>query len=449
MDGLDLTYYALQPGVIAALWAEGEDAGLDLGGGDDGGDELLDDGAGDDGTGADDGVDGAEGNVDGQQEKIDGRKGSKEFREALKAWEATPEGAKFAKQARADHFRANEIATLEPGGVTAMREKYALLESVGGAEAITQMQERIAETDAVDQALAAGDPKALESLGPDFDPGLAKLTPTILERVMNSDPEAYAAAILPHLMAGLYGSPMVGDLNRMIDVLQAPHLDEKGKLEAVTKLLGRIGQWFAANDEKAGKLKAAPVDKERGEFEQQRTEFEREQQEAHWNNRIAPQVASYERTKMEELYKPFEARLKLDAAAKADLFDTFKAKMKAAGQADKAYMKQMEIYRKQKNPDPAIVANFVKSAINRHAKNVVEGAIKARYGRFLGAPRKQGTPAVTGARTSGVKGAAPTIVSVRPSPDEIDYRKTSEKDQWNKTYTLKNGNVVKWVPRQA
>jgi hypothetical protein len=441
---MDVMEYMPEPGILATLWAEGEDAAvLDVG------EVDLGDG-GDQADAAADGVDQADAadGVEQPEEKVDGRRGSKEFREALKAWGATPEGAKFAKQAQADHFRAQEIATLEPGGVTAMREKYALLESVGGVEAITTMQERIAETDAVDQALAAGDPKALEALGPDFDPGLAKLTPTILDRVMRADPEAYAAAILPHLMAGLAGSPMVGDLNRMIDVLQAPHLDEAGKLKAVTALLGRIGQWFAHNEDKAGKLKTAPVDKQRGELDQERSKFEQEQQTAHWNNRIAPQVATFERSKLEELYKPFETRLKLDAAAKADLFETFRAKMKAAGRGDPAYMKQMEIYRKQKNPDPAIVANYVKSAINRHAKNVVEGAIKARYGRFLGAPKKQtGVAAVVpGARgTTTAAGAAPTIVSVKPSPDEIDYRRTSESDQWKGIYTLKTGKRVKYV----
>jgi hypothetical protein len=435
----------VQPGVLAWIFAEGEDAGLlDADSGDV---DLGETGSPD--AEAEESADAEAADAAGGEEKVDGRKGSKEFREALKAWEATPEGTKFAKQARADHFRALEIATLEPGGVTAMREKYAMLESVGGVEAITQMQERIAETDAVDAALAAGDPKALESLGPDFDPGLAKLTPQILERVMRADPEAYNAAILPHLMAGLAGSPLVGDLNRMIDVLGAPHLDEKGKLDAMTKLLARISQWYEVNEQKAGQLKTAPVDRERGAFEQERTEFEQQQQQAHWDNRIAPQVASFERQKMEELYKPFEARLKLDAAAKADLFDSFRAKMKAAGSADAAYMKQMGIYRKQKNPDPATVVNFVKSAINRHAKNVIEGAIKARYGRFLGAPKKAAAQTVAGARTaSATTGTPPIVVTVKPPVDEIDYGKTSEADQWKGIYTLKNGKRVQ-VRRQA
>lgn len=445
------------PGVLAFVYAEGEGDGgdmdlgdgADLGGGDD---EFEDDGG--DGEFEDDGL---EGGQDEDQEhageKIDGRRVSKELREALKAWESTPEGQRLAKQVRDDHFRVKELATLEPGGVTALREKYALLDSVGGAEGVAQLQERVAATDEVDAALAAGDPKALESLGPDFDPGLAKLTPTILDRVMKADPEAYSAAILPHLMAGLLSSPMVGDLNGMIDVLQAAHLDDAGKLKAITQLLGRVGQWFEINQKKAGELKAQPVDKQRTEFEQQRTQFEQEKQEAHWNNNIKPSVARFEMQKLEELFRPYAGRLKLDAAGKADLFATFQAKMQAAGRADADYMKQMEIYRKMKNPDPGKVINFVKTAIAKHAKNVVDGTIKARYGRFIrpkGQQQQQGErQVVPGARTQANGGSTPTIVAQRPDPDEIDYSKTSETDQWNGVYTLKSGKVVKVQKKRA
>lgn len=441
MEIMDVVEYWPLPGVIGSIFAEGEDGGgigdIDLGGGEgdagvDLGDEGLDLGEG-----------GAAGEIEQQEEKIDGRKGSKEFREALKAWEATPEGARFAKTARADHFRMQELATVEPGGISALRDKYALLESIGGAEGATQLQERVTKADASDEMLASGNVKLLDELGPDFDPGLAKLAPTILDRVMKSDPEAYAAAILPHLMSGLAGSAMVKDLNGMIDVLEAPHLDEAGKIKAITALLGKVGDWFAANEAKAGKLKAAPADRQQTELQQERTKFDQEQQTAHWNNKIAPTVASHERTKMEELYKPFDAKLKLDPAAKADLFATFKEKMKLAGNADKAYQDQMKIYRKQKNPDPATVANFVKATINRHAKAVVEGAVKARYGRFLGSAGRTVAAPVAGARSATPTGAgAPTVVSVKPPIDEIDYRKTSEADQWKGIYTLKSGKKV-------
>jgi hypothetical protein len=432
-------------GVIDSLFAEGEDAGagvLDAGVDDGAVDEGLDDAA----LGEGEGDAGGEQRQE-DQEKVDGRRGSKEFREALKAWGATPEGAKFAKTAQADHFRVQELATIEPGGVSAMREKYALLEAAGGSEAITEMQERIAATDAVDVALAAGDPKALESLGPDFDPGLAKLTPTILDRVMRSDPEAYAAAILPHLMSGLAGSPMVGDLNRMIDVLQAPHLDEKGKLEAVTKLLGRIGQWFDANEKKAGQLKRAPVDKQRTEFDQERTKFEQEQQTAHWNNRIEPSVLQAERDKFTELLKPYAAKLNLTPAQTAAALKDFRGKLTAACNADKDYLRQRDSYRKQKNAPPAAVINFAKTHLARKAQAAFNAVKDERWGNTLGAAvKKPAVAAVAGARSAGTgAGMAPTIVSVKPPMDEIDMRKSPEHETWKGIYHLKNGKVIKVV----
>lgn len=443
MDGLEAVYDFSYGGVIDTLFAEGEGDGgagaLDLG---------VDDGALD--LGVDDDTEGAAGGggEEGQlDDKIDGRKGSKEFRDALKAWEATPEGAKYAKQARADHFRANEIATIEPGGVTAMREKYALLESIGGVEGLTTIQERVAEADGIDEALAAGKIEALESLGPEFDPGLAKLTPQILDRVMKSDPAAYAAAILPHLMSGLTGSPMVGDLNRMVDALQAPHLDDAGKIKAVTQLLGRIGQWFDANEKKAGEFKAAPVDKQHSEFDQERSKFDQEKQDHHWNTNIIPDVARAEATKFDDLLKPYMSRLKLSPAQKAAALSDFRSKLRDACNADSDYKKQRDFYRKQKNPAPATVANFAKAHLAKKAQAAFDLVKAERFGNFLGGAKKPATAVVPGARTT-TTGAAPVIVSVRPSPDEIDYRKTSEEDQWKGRYTLKTGKVVQ-VRKQA
>ena len=443
--------YAPEPGVIETLWAEGEE-GFDAGG-------MEDDGAGGEGGEDLDLGDGPEAGEAGSESapgtdadaKADARYGPKEFREALKTFESTPEGAKFAKQVRADYYATQQLKTLEPGGLPAIREKYALMESVGGAEGLQTMQERVQEVDATDAALAAGDPKALDSLGPDFDPGLAKLMPSILDRVMKADPEAYSAALLPHLMGGLMSSPLVGDLDRMIDVLQAPHLDEKGKIAAITKLLGNIGQWFKANEDRAGKLKTgAPADKDRTQFEQERSEFQKQQQEAHWNTNIIPHVAQAERTKFDELLRPYANQLRLTPAEKEAALKDFRSKLTAACNADKDYGKQRNLYRNQKNPNPAAVVNFAKAHLANKAKAAFDAVKSERWSSRLkgGKPAAQGgaRPGAQGqaARGTGASGAV-TTVSVKPRPEEIDYRKTSEADQWKGIYTLKNGKQVKWV----
>lgn len=433
-----------EPIVLDMVWAEGEDLGggeggegLDLGEGGEGEELELGDGA--------EGEEGA-GGGEGEGEKVDGRRGSKEFREALKAWEATPEGAKFAKTARADHFRVQELATIEPGGVTALREKYALLEAVGGAEGVTTLQERVAEVEATDALFLSGDPKGLDALGPDFDPGLAKLAPAILERVMRANPEAYSAAILPHLMTALGGSALTGGLNSMIDVLQAPHLDEKGKLAAITKLLGGIGQWYKTNEERAGQLKTAPVDKGRQDLQNERSEFEKQQQEAHWKTNVVPQVAQAERGKFEQMLKPFAAKLGLTPAEKDAALRDFRAKITAACNSDKEYLRQLKVYRAQKNPNPAAIVNFAKAHLAKKAQAAFDAMKGERWGsRLKGGTGKPAAKVVPGARTgAGTGGGAVTVVSVKPTPDEIDYRKTSEADQWKGKYTLKTGKVVQY-----
>jgi len=455
---------AWREGVLGCVWAEAGEAavegsdglGSDPSGSDDSGFDgsEFDPAEGDAPGGSDDGADAAEAaelDEDGEaepgaeEEKDEARRGSKAFREWLKRQEATPEGQKFAKQVRADFYKAQQIAEIDPEGINGIRQKYALLESIGGVEAVTELQERAAESDALDQALGAGDPRALDTLGPEFDAGLVKLTPVLLERVMRADPEAFATAMLPHLMSTLAGAPLTADLSRMVEVMNAAHLDDKGKLDSIGKLLRNIAQFYRATEEKAAKVKAAPVDQERRAFEQERSRFEQQQQQAHWSNHIIPQVAGHEKQKLEEAFRPYAAKLRLDTAGTEDLFSAFRAKLKEVGQADAAYIKQMGIYHKQKNPDPGTVANFVKAAINRHYKSVVDGVVKARYGRFLGAAAVQQRRVQPAARPGAARNGAPTIVSAKPSPEEIDYRRTPEADQWKGIYTLKDGSRVKWV----
>src|SRR6266567_2668444 len=150
---------------------------------------------------------------------------SREMRTALKQWEqANPEAAKFAKQARDNHARLFALTQLEPKGIDGVREKYALLDSLAhgeakGPEALTAMREELAGIQQIDAKVAAGDPTALDSFGPDFNAGLAKLAQAILDRILSSDPEAHESIMLPQHVKFLAGSQFVKDYNDIIDVL--------------------------------------------------------------------------------------------------------------------------------------------------------------------------------------------------------------------------------------
>ena len=387
---------------------------------------------------------------------------SREMRAALKAWEqSNPEAAKFAKQARDNHARMFALSQIEPKGIDGIRERYALLDGLTrgdfkGADALTAIQEELAGVEEVDNLLAAGDPKAFDALGDDFNAGLAKLAPAYLDRIAKSDPAAFEAAVLPHFVSALSQSELVKDFNALVDVLNAkddPRFDDATKMKFTIQSLARMGEWLNSLQTKAGQMKAAPVtDNKQSEFEQERTRFEQEKQDLHWNTKIAPLASTHENKTFDTLFEPYQRRLKLDAGAKADLLQAFKGGMEKAGKADADYMRQMKIYRGQKNPDPAAVANVVRNAINKHSKVVMEGLIKARYSPFLQARPKTGAVTPGAGKAQIPPGPNVQVVSVKPDFREIDHRNTplawsTPKKDGSRQYRLMSGKVVLWRPQ--
>jgi hypothetical protein len=376
----------------------------------------------------------------------------REYRQYLNSLKTTdPNSAKFVKQARDDYGRAFALKQLDPRGIDGIRENYAMLQAIGGTEGLTGLQERIAGVEAVDQLIASGDPKAFDELGPDFAEGLAKLAPAYLDRIASSHPEAYQQAILPHVVGMLQQSPALQHFNNLIDVLNTqddPRLDEKTKFQYAVKALGRMSEAFNQMGQKAEGVKAAPVDKQRSEFEEKVAKFEQEKQDQHWNTNIKPQAAQYENAKFEELFKPYQQRLKLDAGAKEDLKQAYKAALNKAGSQDQDYLRQMKIYRAQKNPDPAAVTNFVKNAITKHSKTALESLVKARYGSFLAGKPKTATPAGKPGIKTGPAGPNIEVRTVKPPASEINHIKSHPLEMAQGIYTLYNGKKIQVVKQR-
>lgn len=373
---------------------------------------------------------------------------SREMRAALKAWEqANPEAAKYAKQARDNHARMFALSQLEPKGIDGIREKYALLDSLAmgdakGLDAVTAMQEQLAGIEEVDNLLIQGDPKAFDALGEDFNQGLAKLAPAYLDRVKSSDPAAYEAAVMPHFVGMLASSDLVKEYNALVDVLNAqndPRFDDKTKMQFAISQLAKMGQWLNTQATKAGEIK--PQAQPKDDLNEQRTALENERQELHWETRIKPQAVAHENKTFETLFDPYQKRLKLDAGAKADLLQAFKGALSRTGAADADYMRQMAMFRKQKNPDPAQVANFVKNAINKHSKPVMEALIKARYSPFLNGGKPKQVVQTNG-KPHVAAGPNVEIRTVKPPMHEIDHRNTPVDWLAKKQYKLMNGKVI-------
>lgn len=384
---------------------------------------------------------------------------SREMRAALKQWEAAnPEMAKFSKQARDNHARLFALNQLEPRGIDGVREKYSLLDSlalgdVKGVEAITAMQEQLAGVEEVDSLLAAGDPKAFDALGEDFNAGLAKLAPAYLERVQRTDPAAYEAAILPHFVSYLASSEMVKDFNALVDVLEArndPRFDEKTKMNFAFQQLAKMGEWMNKLATKAGEARPSGPQSGQENQEDPRAEIERERQELHWERHVYPETKKAVEDKFNELLKPLQARLKLTPTQRNAAFADFKAKNYKLGNADKDYMRQINFYRGQRNPDATAIMNLVKANLAKTAKTAFDQVKAERWEAFLTGRPKPAAPAAANGNGAKPQGPVPPNVEIRtvkPPMNEIDHRNTPIAWLPLKQYRLYSGKVIRVVPQ--
>ena len=222
-----------------------------------------------------------------------------------------------------------------------------------------------------------GDAVALKEMGEEFvQQALPKLAGPILEMVRDSNPEAYAAAVLPHFVEALKGSELVSSFNGLVDILnEAPPkwLTENQKtmwteerLQRVMGLAGRMGQWFNAQQAKAGELPKANGALPKGaEKPNELDEARKEVETAHWATNIDPKINTHADSTFQNLFAPYAKRLKLDAGAISDLKESFVKGVVKKSVSNPVYASQMQRYNSQRKPDPNTVSQFRQSGVQQ------------------------------------------------------------------------------------
>lgn len=392
---------------------------------------------------------------------------SREFSNWLKELKAAnPEAAKYVRMAKDAYSRQYALNQLDPKGIDGVRERYSVLDSVihndpergelKGAEAVAAMQDHVREIAEIDEKIANGDSSALESFGDEMKAGIVKMAPAILDMARQMDPDGYNAAILPHFVQALAGSPLVQNYNAMVDVLneQMPNWlpeDKKqawadDKMKRIMGMAGNMGTWLNALAEKAGKPPQPrsadgkpPVDKQA----QREKEFNEREQAQHWNTNISPKLDAHASTKFEELYRPYGKRLNLDNTTRQALKMEFSKRVSQTAAKDANYTAQIGRYRAQRNPDPGTVLNYAKVQFDKHAKTVMDSLVNERYKPFLTGKSK---PPLTPQSSGGQNRTSPTtgiqFVGAKPSAGDIDYKNTSTDMIYKGQYRLKSGKVV-------
>ena len=381
----------------------------------------------------------------------------KEMREAAKD---DPRAAKFLRLSKDNHARLYQLQQTEARGLDGIRETYATVNSVvhqgedgqelRGTAAIAAIQDELRNVQETDTRLLAGDADALKDLGEKFtNEALPKLAGPILEMVRQSNPEAYAAAVLPHFVEALRSSELVANHNSIVDILneRPPEWLPKEREAAwwadrdrrLGEKIGANSIWLNSQAKKAGELPKQQAQSTAKPEVSELDTLRKEQETQHWNTNITPKLDQHADKTFNDLLRPYEKRLRLSDAAKADLKSAFVAGVVKKAGANPVYASQIKRYHSQAKPDPNTVVNFAKVEFDKHSKNVMQNLIDTRYKSFL-----TGKPQVQQQAANGTKRppVAPGVQIVTVKPANIDHKNTPLEWLHQKKYRLTDGKIV-------
>lgn len=376
-----------------------------------------------------------------EEQKAEAGKGGaavslKAIRDAVKAYgEANPEHAQAIKGMLNDAMRYKAMTEAFPDVDTA-RSVKAALEAAGGVEGLTNLSALQDHVNEINEKWDSGDPAALDTIFEDGGEGAVKILPHYMNRVEKANPEAFGAALKPHLVRNLDAagfSRTVGGILRVI----ANGGDDKYVLSQVRDAVESMAEWFNGQKRDAEKTNLDALEPERAKFterENQLTQREYKQFEGEVNAEVKPHLHG----EFGKHMKPYAAAL--NALPEAQRRNVAKDWLEEVGKAfGKDYNKQISTAMKSKSRNKSAIANIAKTRISAVADAVTK-KIVADYKLSPGkvTTKKPGDPTV--ASTTVVK------VSQRPADNEIDWDKDPDRMLFitGKAYLKGSGRLVKW-----
>jgi len=373
---------------------------------------------------------------------IDTKATPENVRKALKTMrDASPSNAAVVKELHGAYERFHAYKTEFPT-VQAAKEAKAFIESIGGEEGYTKLNESIDAVKATDELLYAADPQlwknVLEDLKASGHPeAFGKLAPAYLSELKVHDADAYYNTFKPHFFNGLKESRMDVMLNSLTAALGAKDAEGKAApdVKSIASLVQNMNSWYKDIEaEEQSRTKEPEVSVEQKKFLEEKAAFEKtksadaQEKITNWENSVAETAEKNNNVTLGAALKPF---LKMpffkdfQRETKIDLGNGIKEDLYAALKADKAYQTQMAALWKGGNnaANNAKIQKFHQDWLNDNAVRLVTKTVQRRYpgyakggsaaGRVAAAAEKK--TADTKAGVASVTNNKPIYVASRPA----------------------------------
>ena len=364
------------------------------------------------------------------------RKGLKAFRDA----DPAKNGA-IVKELHGAYERFNAYKTEFPT-VQAAKEAKAFIESIGGEEGYTKLNESIDAVKATDELLYAADPQlwknVLEDLKASGHPeAFGKLAPAYLSELKVHDADAYYNTFKPHFFNGLKESRMDVMLNSLTAALGAKDAEGKAApdVKSIASLVQNMNSWYKDIEaEEQSRTKEPEVSVEQKKFLEEKAAFEKTKSadaqakvEA-WENSVAETADKSNNKSLGTALAPF---LKMPffkgfpRETMVDLGNGIKEHLYASLKADRSYQVQISALWKGGNTpeNNAKMQKFHQGWLDDHAQELVTKVVQKRYPGYAKGGTAAGRVAVaadkkaadTKAGTASVTNNRPIYVASRPN----------------------------------
>lgn len=384
-----------------------------------------------------------------EQEPTDGRKLPDEVRKALKALrDSSPENAKAARALNDVYGREQAYKQVFPTvkDAVAAQGTLATVESYGGLDGI---QATIAEIEEIDGLLQAGDSKAIDKIFQAAGDGFSKIAPAMLDKLQSSNPEAYSAAIRPHLVAAIGSSGLTDAFAAVMQAQQfaatpgaSAEFKAKWEKDAATGLQ-KIHEYLS-------NLGKTPASTSATQPVQQNDAFTKREQElatkeaAQFNTEVGNLANSKMTSSLSKALAPYlRNELKsVGREGRADVVQGIYDEIAKLAKADKVYQTTKDNLFKSKTKNAANIAQHMSAKFESVVADATKAVVNRRYGKGAAVAPKTtstGTPAPGG--TGSVQ--KPILVKELPAHSEVDWSKTDDDMTIRGVRVLKSGKVIK------
>lgn len=367
--------------------------------------------------------------------QVDGRKGPQALRNTIKALsEQAPEHAGQLKEMADSYFREKAYKQAFETPQLASDAK-SLIDTVGGIEGISRLQERDQMFSQQDEMYKEGNPEVLQDFADDYPEGFSALAPHYLSLLSQKSPEAFNNAVVPYAVGLLDNagfSDFLGNLHRETDPARSKQMVEN------------LIRWYQGAQNGAKELKAAPkTGTAKPDDGRAGLQAEREQL---FGEGVAMKVNAAVDGPLNKAVEQYAKQNGWNDDQKAYYKKQLSDAVVAQMNGDKNYTAQVDLRKKNQSRTHDTVASYISGEFNRRLTDIAfETSEKAKklIGGKGGKPQTTGVPKPGGPQTAA--GGGPLLVSQQPQDADINWDKDPRQLLFigNKAY-LKSGKFVTW-----